>query len=91
MLCIVPDCARPAHLHRDGRLDLVCAVHYGTFRCVWTGCARRTGSNMRYCPSHKCTVADCTAGHDPTGASDACSKRKPTLPPPSPPHLHPQI
>ncbi|KAK3302716.1 uncharacterized protein B0T15DRAFT_422964 [Chaetomium strumarium] len=73
--CTVPDCSRPCHLHRDGRLDLVCAVHYGTFRCTWEGCTRRTGSNMHFCPSHKCVVPECTAGRDPSAAgSDTCRK-----------------
>ncbi|KAK4233555.1 hypothetical protein C8A03DRAFT_47928 [Achaetomium macrosporum] len=73
MKCTVPDCSRPCHLHRDGRLDLVCAVHYGTFRCAREGCTRRTGSNMHFCPNHTCVVPDCTAGRDPSGG-DACRK-----------------
>ncbi|AEO68666.1 uncharacterized protein THITE_163041 [Thermothielavioides terrestris NRRL 8126] len=79
-LCGVPGCARPAHQHRDGRLDLVCAVHYGIYRCVWPDCSRSTGSSMRYCPAHKCCVAECAAGRDATGGTDACAKHRCTVP-----------
>ncbi|KAL2131740.1 hypothetical protein VTI74DRAFT_4671 [Chaetomium olivicolor] len=86
MRCCVPDCTRPCHLHRDGRLDIVCAVHYGTFKCAWAGCSRRTGYNTRYCPAHKCVVRDCTASRDPAGDRDACLEhlcRTPSCPNPT--------
>ncbi|KAK4118144.1 hypothetical protein N657DRAFT_685438 [Parathielavia appendiculata] len=61
MSCTVPGCTRPAHLHRSGRLDLVCAVHYDTHRCLVADCTRWASSSARYCPSHKCAVPDCSA------------------------------
>lgn len=77
MACSVPGCTRPAHLHRSGRLDLVCAVHYDTYRCLAADCTRWASSSARYCPSHKCAVPDCSAARcsltTPNGG-DACLK-----------------
>ncbi|KAK4041149.1 hypothetical protein C8A01DRAFT_15110 [Parachaetomium inaequale] len=68
--CALPGCPRPAHLHRDGRLDAVCAAHYGTQRCLWPECARRASS--RYCPSHhQCRAPGCT-GPRTTAEDEFC-------------------
>ncbi|KAL1836759.1 hypothetical protein VTJ49DRAFT_4699 [Mycothermus thermophilus] len=59
MRCSIPSCSRPAHRHRDGHLDVVCAAHYGTHRCLATGCDR--WASARYCAEHRCLVSSCTA------------------------------
>ncbi|KAK4097175.1 hypothetical protein N658DRAFT_297045 [Parathielavia hyrcaniae] len=77
MACTIPSCTRPAHLHRSGRLDLVCVVHYDTHRCLIADCTRWASSSTPYCPSHKCAVSDCAAARRslsvPNGG-DACLK-----------------
>ncbi|KAH6635862.1 hypothetical protein F5144DRAFT_565664 [Chaetomium tenue] len=74
ILCNVPNCTRPAHQHRDGRLDATCAAHYGTQLCEWAaGCTRRASAGRssspstssskskspQYCASHQCRTPLC--------------------------------
>ncbi|GAB1319915.1 hypothetical protein MFIFM68171_10125 [Madurella fahalii] len=78
--CTVSGCDRPCHLHRDGRLDLACAVHYGNFKCAWAGCTRRKpGYDIKYCLAHKCAIPTCGNGRDPSGAS-VCATHRCTFP-----------
>lgn len=59
--CSVPSCARPCHENRDGTYDIVCAAHYGSFKCAVAGCARRKpGYDTRFCLDHKCAVPECS-------------------------------
>ncbi|KAK3295270.1 uncharacterized protein B0H64DRAFT_358755 [Chaetomium fimeti] len=77
ILCTIPTCTRPAHQHRDGRLDAVCAAHYGTQRCEWAaGCTRRASASRssssssstpqpQYCTSHhQCRTPLCERPRD---------------------------
>jgi len=71
--CSIASCPRPAHLHRNGRLDLVCVVHYGTAPCLAPSCTRQTSASSRYCPVHKCAVDNCSSPrHASTPNSTAC-------------------
>ncbi|KAL2257042.1 hypothetical protein VTK26DRAFT_750 [Humicola hyalothermophila] len=73
-VCSFPGCTRPCHLHRDGLLDVVCVVHYGTHKCAFPGCTRRKpGYDMKYCLAHKCAIPDCPAGRDPTTTNNSSS------------------
>lgn len=77
VVCSVEGCDRPCHLHRDGHLDLACAVHYGSFQCAWAGCTRRRpGYDVKYCLAHKCAaLPGCANGRDPAGGH-VCVARK---------------
>ena len=78
MKCTVDGCERPCHENRDGRLDMFCAAHYGSYKteakCSWTGCTRRKpGYEGKYSIEHKCEVPRCERSRDPRGAGKLCS------------------
>ncbi|KAK4221169.1 hypothetical protein QBC38DRAFT_141869 [Podospora fimiseda] len=85
MKCTVAGCDRPCHENRDGKLDMFCAAHYGSYKtenkCIWPGCTRRKpGYDGKYCLDHKCELLDCEKSRDPKGAGKLCTLHRCDIP-----------
>ncbi|KAK4169591.1 hypothetical protein QBC43DRAFT_308021 [Cladorrhinum sp. PSN259] len=81
MKCNVSSCERPCHENRDGKFDIFCAAHYGSFKaenkCSWSGCTRRKpGYDGKYCLDHKCDLIDCEKPRDSRGIGKLCSDHR---------------